>query len=522
MRGRADLAARHGTLLRMSSSSFQERAAAVLMVQGCASGVGKSWLVAGLCRLYRRRGLSVAPFKAQNLSLNAAVTEDGGEIGRSTAVQARAAGVEPTVDMNPFLVKPESGGAPQLVVLGRAASRAEAARLLSDRDERARVALDALARLRAEHDLVVIEGAGSPAEPNLRERDAVNMHVARAVDAPVLLVGDISRGGVFAHLSGTLDWLPAEDRALVRGLVINRLHGDPALLGDAVRALEERAGVPVVGVVPALDDVALPDEDAAHLDDRAAPAASAAKGDLDVAVVRLPHLSNHDDWQPLERESGVAVRYITDAASVADADLVVLPGTKDTRADLLWLARTGIALAVQERAAAGDAVLGVCGGYQMLGRWVLDPVGVEGAPGMIEGLGLLPCETRFSPEKTTRRRRVRVADLADDAPFRAVGATQVLDGYEIRNGAVHPDVDATPWFRDPEDGSPEGLRAGRVFGTALHGLFANAAARRALLAHFGRDPGPLRPDGHDADYDRLADALEEHLDTARVDGWIGP
>lgn len=490
------------------------------MVQGCASGVGKSWIVAGLCRVYRRRGLSVAPFKAQNLSLNAAVTADGSEIGRSTAVQAGAAGVEPTADMNPFLIKPEAGGAPQLVVMGRVASRDEAARLFADRDERARVALDALDRLRAAHDLVVIEGAGSPAEPNLRDRDAVNMHVARAVDAPVLLVGDVSRGGVFAHLTGTLAWLPPEERALVRGLVINRLHGDPAMLGDAVRALEERAGVPVVGVLPALDDVALPDEDAARLHER--PAATRA-GDLDVAVVRLPHLSNHDDWQPLEREARVAVRYVDRPEDLARADLVVIPGTKDTRSDLAWLARTGLALAIQERAEAGGAVLGVCGGYQMLGRWVLDPIGVEGAPGMAEGLGLLPCETRFGREKTTRRRRVRVSDAARDAWFSMSSprdADAAWDGYEIRSGTVHADDGAAPAFLDATDGAPEGVVRGAVMGTAVHGLFANAGARSGLLARFGLD-AVAAPDGHEADYERLADALERHLDTARIDGWLG-
>ena len=379
------------------------------MVQGCASGVGKSLITAGLCRLFRRRGLSVAPYKAQNLSLNSWVTADGGEVGRSTAVQAAAAGVEPTVDMNPLLLKPEADGPGQLVALGKPLEREAARALREDKGARSRLVLDALARLRAKHDLVVIEGAGSPAEINLRAHEVVNMHVALAVRAPVLLVGDIESGGVFAHLVGTLELLEPEERELVAGLVINRFHGSLDLLRDGVTMLEERTGVPVLGVLPWLADHGIADEDSTDLA-RRGERRRAKDDEVEVAILRFPHLSNHDEFQPLEREPGVVVRYVDDADELLGATLVVLPGSKDTRADLAWMRAKGIADAVLRHATDGGRVLGICGGYQMLGRVVRDPAGVEGPAGDSEGLDLLPIETTFVSTKVTRRRLVRVEE----------------------------------------------------------------------------------------------------------------
>jgi adenosylcobyric acid synthase len=503
--------------------------AACLMVQGTASGVGKSLLAAALCRLFARAGWRVAPFKAQNMSLNAAVTLDGGEIGRAQAAQAAAAGVEPSVDMNPILLKPEGDDVSQLVVRGRAVGRVRFAEYRARQPALAPVVAASLERLRAAHDVVVIEGAGSPAEINLRDADLVNMHVARLADAPVLLVGDVDRGGVFAALVGTLALLPAADRARVAGLIVNRLRGDATVLAPGLRELHALTGVPVLGVVPWIDERLVPAEDSLDLAETPRGEPDAA---IDVAVVRLPRIANFDDFEWLADEPGVRLRWVATPAGLTGADLVVLPGTKRTVADLGWLRERGLADAVRARAHDGGAVLGVCGGYQMLGRTLHDPAGVESRAGSTAGLGLLPVETTFAADKTTRRVRARA--LAGPGPFAAAGDV-ACEAYEIHAGVTRVvDPAAARVFAivarggapaDDLDGAAD--TAGVVTGTYLHGVLGCGAVRRALLDWVAARAGrPARAAwgaaGTRAErWDRLADVVAASLDLAAVGRLVG-
>ena len=496
--------------------------APVLMVQGTASSVGKSVVTAGLCRILRRRGFRVAPFKAQNMSLNAAVTRDGGEIGRSTAVQAAACLIEPTVDMNPILLKPEADTRSQVIVAGRVWGSASARDYFAGRHDLWPYVSEALDRLRAAYDVVVAEGAGSPAEMNLRERDLVNMRVARYAGASVLLVGDIDRGGVFAQLCGTLDLLPAEERALVKGLIVNRFRGDVSLFADGVRFLEERTGRPVLGVVPWVHDLGLAEEDGAVLDDGRRP--RQGQGALRVVVIHLPRIANFDDFGPLERTAGVEVEYADRPERLIGADLVVLPGSKSTVADLGWLRERGLADAIAAAPARGTPVIGVCGGYQMLGRRLSDPGRVESEVAEAEGLGLLPHETVFAHEKRVARVRARLT--AHTGPL-AGAAGREIDAYEIHAGRSDVPAGDAPVrivrrgdeaVDDPDGGlSADGL----VLGTYLHGLFDDEAVRASLVAWLAERrggavvPALSRPTPQDP-YDRWADVLESSLDVPRL------
>ncbi|MYD66382.1 MAG: cobyric acid synthase [Chloroflexi bacterium] len=491
------------------------------MVVGTASSVGKSVVVTALCRIFRQDGVQVAPFKAQNMSNNAAVTADGLEIGRAQAEQAAAAGLEPHVDMNPVLLKPQGDRTSQLVLRGRPAG------LLHSRDFTGRKrdlwpdAAEALDALRARHDLVVAEGAGSPAEPNLRAGDITNMRVARHADAPTLLVGDIDRGGVFAHLLGTLELLPPEDRALVRGFVINRFRGDPSLLGPAIEEIEQRTGVPVLGVIPWIDDIGVAEEDAVALE-RPEGGAAGEAAEVDVAVLRLPRIANFDDFDPLMREPRVRVRWVRHADELGAPDLAVLPGTKATVADLAWLRGQGLDRAVEEHAARSGAVLGICGGFQMLGERLVDEEGVEAAPGTeVPGLGLLPVETRFVAEKTTRQASGEVRAAA--GPW--AGATGLpVSGYEIHMGQHTGEAGARPLL--DLDGRPDGAVSpdGRIAGTYLHGLLHNDGVRAALLRALGRheagEAAVAFDERREAAFDRLASVVREHLDMARVNALV--
>jgi adenosylcobyric acid synthase len=484
------------------------------MVQGTASSVGKSLLVTGLCRLFRQDGLRVAPFKAQNMSNNAAVTPDGGEIGRAQAVQAEAAGVVPTVDMNPILLKPEADHRSQVVLRGKPAFTLQGGDFLTRKAELWPYVTESLDRLRAEHDLVVIEGAGSPAEINLRSGDIVNMRVALYARSPVLLAGDIDRGGVFAHLYGTLALLEPDERASIKGFIINKFRGDIGLLRPGIPMFEERAGLPVIGVVPYLRDLRIADEDAVSLESHR----RSASGALDVAVIKLPHIANFDDLDPLEREPDVSVRYVSAADALNAPDLVVIPGTKATIADLSWLHDRGLAAAIRTYAGRGGAVLGLCGGFQMLGSSVDDPDGVESEGGIAEGLGLLNGTTVMISEKATH---LIEGEVSAGAGLLVGSGPAPLRGYEIHMGRTTNQEPAPVRLLsrsgqscDQDDGAI--TADGWVLGTYVHGFLDNDLLRARILGNLARRRGvaytPAPSLDRHAEYDRLASTLRDALD----------
>jgi len=491
--------------------------AKVLMVQGTSSSAGKSLLVTALCRIFAQDGLRVAPFKAQNMALNSFVTAEGHEIGRAQVVQAEAAGIAPHVDMNPILLKPE-GARCQVVLMGRPWETLPTVSYYECKQALWEQVTAALARLQARYDLVIIEGAGSPAEINLHQSDIVNMAVARHAHAPVLLVGDIDRGGVFASLVGTLVLLEEEERRLVRGLIINKFRGDLRLLQPGLEMLEARTGVPVLGVVPYLHNLWIAEEDSVALD--GLPAAKGAPNALDVVVIRLPRLSNFDDFDALALEPGVQVRYVRTAQELGQPTAIILPGTKHTIADLAWLRSQGLDKAILELVRQGVAIAGICGGYQMLGRSIADPLGVEAAAGEhVPGLSLLPLTTEFATVKATHQVQ---AEVLPGPGFFFTAAGLPVTGYEIHMGRSQiMDDSAMPAFRltmrsgqpvDALDGAVEA--AGRVWGTYLHGLFDNTSFRRAWLRSLGWSSPEQEIDLtaiRQAAYDRLAAAVRAGL-----------
>lgn len=482
--------------------------ARVLMVQGCTSDAGKSTLVAALCRWAYRRGLRVAPFKPQNMALNSAVTADGGEIGRAQAVQAQACRLEPSVDFNPVLLKPNSDVGAQVIVHGHPVANMDAC----DYHDYKRRAFDAVLashrRLVDTYDAVIVEGAGSPAEINLRDRDIANMGYAEAVDCPVLLIADIDRGGVFAHLVGTLALLSPSERARIVGFVINRFRGDLALLQPGLDWLERETGKPVLGVLPYLHGLQLEAEDALPRERADKPHAS-----LRIAVPVLPRISNHTDFDALRAHPDVDLRFVGPAEAPPACDLIILPGSKSTRADLAWLRQQGWDTAVARHLRYGGKVLGICGGLQMLGRRVHDPQGIEGPPGSSEGLGWLELETTLETHKQLRRVKGCLA-FADAN----------VDGYEIHCGASRGGALET-CFAWLDDGRNDGAISadGQVMGSYLHGLFDDPQALRALLQWAGLqqaaavDVRALR----EASIERLADMVQQHLDTALLEEWLG-
>jgi adenosylcobyric acid synthase len=480
-----------------------------LLVCGTHSDAGKSVVTAGICRWLQRRGVRVAPFKAQNMALNSVVTPDGAEIGRAQAVQAAACGLEPEAAMNPVLLKPSGARHSQVVVMGRPYADADARSYQQLKRELRPVVAQALQDLRDRFDIVVCEGAGSPAEINLRDGDLTNLGLARDAGLPVLVVADIDRGGVFASLFGTLALLSREDQAHVAGFVINKFRGDEGILAPGLSDLEERTGRPTLGVLPHVEDLWMDAEDSLALDARAPEAAAAAGSDtLDVAVVRLRWMSNFTDLDALATEPGVRVRFTRSAADVERADLVVVPGTKATVEDLERLRAAGLDRALSARAAAGAPILGVCGGYQLLGERIVDEV--ESARGAVPGLGLLPVTTEFAHEKLLRRRAGECAWLQTDA-----------GGYEIRHGRV------TRHGGEPllaaDDGEPDGCRSDAVLGTSWHGALEHDAFRRALLGWVASARGRRFTPGtgsfaaaRAARLDVLGDLIEQHCDTARL------
>ncbi|OBH03481.1 cobyric acid synthase CobQ [Mycobacterium sp. E2699] len=482
-----------------------------LLVAGTSSDAGKSVVVAGLCRLLARRGVKVAPFKAQNMSNNSVVTVEGGEIGRAQALQARAAGLAPSVRFNPILLKPGGDRTSQLVIRGQVAESVTAAGYVRHRDRLAGIVADELSCLRDEFDAVICEGAGSPAEINLRDTDLANMGLARAANLPVILVGDIDRGGLLAHLFGTVAVLEPDDQALIAGFVVNKFRGDPALLEPGLRRLHALTGRPTYGVLPYADELWLDAEDSlsvvAH---RVVGTPAPPRGDewLRVAAVRLPRISNSTDVEALACEPGLLVRWAADPADLADADLIVLPGSKATVADLSWLRERGLAGAIAGHARAGKPVLGICGGFQMLCERIEDTV--ESGAGEVAGLGLLDADIAFEPTKVLRRWE------------------RPLAGYEIHHGRLARCAEEA-WFA--VGSQPHGIARGAVYGTHWHGLLDNDDFRRAWLTRVAAAAGrsgfvladtdvAARRDGQ---LDAIADLLAAHLDVDAVLGLLdGP
>lgn len=491
------------------------------MVMGTASHVGKSVFVAALCRIFRQDGYKVSPFKAQNMSRNSAVTPDGREISRAQAMQAEAAGIPPHVDMNPILLKPTNFNTSQVVVRGRV-WRKESARqyMWGEKRDLWEEVVRSYQSLDQQFDIVVLEGAGSPVELNLKARDIANMRVAELVDAPVILVADIERGGVFASVVGTVSLLNPSERARLRGIVINKFRGDPALFEDGVRILEERTGIPVLGVIPYIPDLWIDEEDSMGVD--ASRYRSAPQGDVRVAIVLLPHMANFTDFDPLFWDSEVDAFFARRPHEVAGVDAVILPGTKNTLEDLAWLHASGWASALQRLREQGCPVLGICGGYQMLGQVVRDPTGLESSRRAVEGLGWLDMETTLVSPKTT----TRVSGYLQGA-----GAGISVSGYEIHMGQAtwrggrypalaHVRAAGEQTWRD------EGVVLGNmdVIGTYLHGIFDDGGFRHLWLAHVRERKGIGRPSRppvsmaviKEGTYDRLAAVVRAHLALAEL------
>ena len=482
-----------------------------LMIQGTTSDAGKSAITAGLCRVLARRGVRVVPFKPQNMALNSAVTVNGGEIGRAQAVQAQAAFLAPHTDMNPVLLKPNSDTGAQVIIHGQALANMDARRYHAYKPLALQAVLESYQRLRSAYDVVLVEGAGSPAEINLRDHDIANMGFAEAVDCAVWLVGDIDRGGIFAHLYGTLALLTPSEQARINGLIINRFRGDHSLLQPGVDWLTEKTGKPVLGVLPYLQDLHLVAEDGVprgHL--RRAPAAPGAR--LRVAVPVWRRLSNHTDLDALRLHPQVEVSWVHAGSALPPSDLVILAGSKSTRSDLQHLREQGWERDLLRHLRYGGKLLAICGGLQMLGRWIDDPTGLEGSAGVSEGLGLCVFTTTLQPEKQLRQVTGRL--LLENA---------ALNGYEI-----HAGVSVGVALQQPalhlDDGRMDGLISadGQILGSYVHGLLDTAAARDALLRWAGlavqetADYRQLREDG----INQLADALEEHLDLRLLESWL--
>ena len=489
-----------------------------IMVVGTTSHAGKSLLTTALCRILSRRGWRVAPFKGQNMALNAYVTPSGGEIGYAQAVQAWAAGIVPRTEMNPILLKPQGDMTSQVILKGRSAGRISASDYYEQFFETGWQAIEeSLQRLGEEFDLIICEGAGSPAEINLKHRDLTNMRVAKYLNAPTILVVDIDRGGAFAHIVGTLELLDPDERALVRGIVINKFRGQRSILQPGIDWLQERTGIPVIGVVPWFEN-SLPAEDSLSLMDRHENSSS----ELTIAVIRLPRISNFTDFDPLESESSVSVRYVGLRDTLGYPDALILPGSKTTIPDLVAMQRTGLAEEIQNYAAAGGTILGICGGYQMMGKVLADPEGVEGQEGRYKGLGLFPLKTVITGQKVARQRLVTSNFPQEGLP---------VAGYELHQGRSHLAMDP-----DPDTGKPlfqhlfDDVNLGVVdatqslWGTYLHGIFDNGPWRRAWLNRLRQQRGlKSLPTGisnyreqREAMLDSIAESIGKHLDLTPI------
>lgn len=471
-----------------------------IMIQGTMSNAGKSLLCAGLCRIFRQDGYRVAPFKSQNMALNSFITADGGEMGRAQVVQAEAAGIEPDVRMNPILLKPTTDVGSQVIVNGVVQGNMRAMEYYRRKREYVPAVLEAYDSLAAENDIIVIEGAGSPAEINLKQADIVNMGLAKLVDAPVLLVGDIDRGGVFAQLYGTVALLEPEEKARIKGTIVNKFRGDRKILEPGLETLEQLCGVPVAGVIPYVH-VDIDDEDS--LSTRFTR--DTGRKDIDLAVIRLPRISNFTDFAPFERFENVSVRYVEKVSDLHDPDMILLPGTKSTIADLKWLRESGLEAAVLKAASAGTPIFGICGGYQMLGRTVSDPEQVEAAGiSEISGMNLLDMDTLFRGEKV----QTQTEGIFENIP----GLFSCLNGLAYQGYEIH-------MGRSMERRSAVTCK-GNVYGSYIHGIFDAPGVAEAILGALcrkkGLDParlGSFDPKAYkEAQYDKLADAVRSGLD----------
>jgi len=502
-------------------------AARALFIGGTGSDVGKSVMAAGLCRVMRRRGYLVAPFKAQNMALNSAVTPDGGEIGRAQAMQAAACGLEPHIDMNPVLLKPNSDTGSQVIVHGRPVGNMNVAEYHSYKAEAFEKVLQSYRRLSGQVDLVVLEGAGSIAEINLMQHDITNLKAAAMADAPVVLVADIDRGGVFASIVGTVELLSPAERAQLRGIIINKFRGDASLLSSGIEMIQDRTGLPVLGVVP-MFDLQLPEEDSVALDRKN----KSSKEGLQIGVVRLPRISNYTDFDPLEREPDVVLRYIEHPAQIEGLDLLILPGTKSTLGDLEFLRQSGLYAMIRAYHAAGGRIIGICGGFQMLGTTIRDPDGVESEQGDGEGLNLLDVETVLKPGKQTHQVEAQFQQGA--AAVAGFSGFDRVSGYEIHAGESNCGILSRPLLKlTSRSGSPVSLDDGavspdgRVWGTYLHGFFDDDRVRYAVLAPLRAGRG-MAPTVHttqqllDTELNKLADHLETYLDIEQICSWLVP
>jgi adenosylcobyric acid synthase len=500
-----------------------------LMIQGTGSFVGKSILVAGLCRLLKQDGYRVAPFKAQNMALNSFVTPEGGEMGRAQVMQAEAAGLEPHVDMNPILLKPNTDIGAQVIIHGKVHGNLNAEEYHRFKKAALSSVMESYERLARKYQVIIIEGAGSPAEINLRDGDIANMGIAEKVDAPVLLVGDIDKGGVFASLVGTLELLSEDERRRIKGFIINKFRGDPGLLRPGLEFLEKRTGLPILGVLPYLKDLRLPEEDGVVLDRVVPPGGEKT---IEIAVLYLPHISNFTDFDPLEHEPEVHLRYVHPGQRIGEADVVILPGSKNTIDDLFFLKKEGYADEIWRLHLSAKMVVGICGGFQMLGKVIRDPFAVETHRGEIEGLGLLDVRTILMKDKRT----FRVKALFPHEP--ALQKDEILQGYEIHMGETERAPSHLPAFKiierldqrtDIEDGavSPDGM----VWGTYLHGLFENDEFRRRFIESLQQKKGGAVPRQKreelnyrafkEKEYDKLASALREALDLEKIYQMMG-
>ena len=493
--------------------------AKVIMVQGTMSNVGKSVIAAGLCRIFKQDGYRVAPFKSQNMALNSFITKEGLEMGRAQVMQAEAAGTEPSVSMNPILLKPTNDIGSQVIVNGEVLGTMSARDYFKMKKSLIPEIMKAYKKLDENYDIIVIEGAGSPAEINLKEDDIVNMGMAKLVNAPVLLVGDIDRGGVFAQLYGTVALLEEEERNRIKGLIINKFRGDKTILDPGVEMLEEMTGIHVVGVTPYLH-VSLEDEDSLseRLEDKH------AIGLIDIAVIRLPRISNFTDFQVFEGVKGVSVRYVSAANQLGNPDLIILPGTKNTMGDLLWMRQNGLEASILKAHKAGTTVFGVCGGYQMLGKSIADPDGVEEG-GTIRGMGLLDADTVFEAEKARTRIEGRV--LNPDGILKPLAGAKVT-GYEIHMGRTHVSSETMPFTEivDTITGEHkiEGACGNNVYGSYIHGIFDNQEIAVKMVRAIAASKGITEEMDMEIDfaafketqYDLLADGLRKHLDMEEI------